>query len=130
MIYFFLNGFIFFLGGFKNSMSEIFVIFTLLILSPLELKLIGERINVRTGTSEGKFEFLFENTKGGFSLIGNKMTAFKGNEPSGDCIINLSEREGGFLGKSVNHSPKNLGEIKELDHLALADLCKKALIKK
>lgn len=71
-------------------MSEILVIFTLLILSPLELKLIGEKINVRTGVSEGKSEFLFENTKAGFSFVGNKMRELKGDEPSRDCVINLS----------------------------------------
>ncbi|MBM9578169.1 hypothetical protein JWG45_13510 [Leptospira sp. 201903070] len=111
-------------------MSEILVIFTLLILSPLELKLISERINVRTGVSEGKSEFFFKNTKSGFSLIGDKMSALKGNEPSRDCIINLSEQEGGFLGKSVDNSPKNLGKTKGLDSSALADLCKNAFVKK
>ncbi|MBM9498724.1 hypothetical protein JWG44_00450 [Leptospira sp. 201903071] len=111
-------------------MSEILVIFTLLILSPLELKLISERIDVRTGVSDGKSEFIFENTQSGFSLIGKKMSALKGNEPSRDCIINLSEQDGGFLGKTVNNSPKNLGLTKGFDHSTLADLCKKTFVKK
>ncbi len=110
-------------------MSEILIIFTLLILSPLELKLISERINARTGVSYGKSEFLFENTKGGFSLIGNKMSELRENEPSRDCIINLSKEEGGFYGKPVPNSPKNLGETEGLTHGALADLCKKASLK-
>ncbi|WP_167883194.1 hypothetical protein [Leptospira adleri] len=54
----------------------------------------------------------------------------KGNEPSGDCVIHLSVQKRGFLEKSVDHFPKNSGVTKGLDHFALAELCKKAFIKK
>ncbi|TGM03808.1 hypothetical protein EHQ76_09205 [Leptospira barantonii] len=111
-------------------MSELLVIFTLLILSPNELKLISEKINVRTGSSEGKIEFVFENTKSGFSRASDKMNSLKGNEPSRECLINVSETDGGFYGLPVKNSPKNLGEIKGLNHVELADLCKKAVLKK
>ncbi|AYV57721.1 hypothetical protein [Leptospira kmetyi] len=111
-------------------MSEFLVIFTLLILSPNDLKLISEKINVRTGHSEGKTEFAFENTKSGFSRASDKMNSLKGNEPSRECLINLSETDGGFYGLPVKNSPKNLGETKGLNPTELADLCKKAVLKK
>ncbi|MBW0434928.1 hypothetical protein DLM76_20845 [Leptospira yasudae] len=111
-------------------MSEILIIFTLLILSPTELKLISERMNVVSGRSDGKSEFVFENTKEGFTTASEKMQKLKGSEPSRECLINLSEKEGGFAGLPVRNSPKNLGETKGLTHMELADLCKKAVLKK
>ncbi|TGL80883.1 hypothetical protein [Leptospira yasudae] len=111
-------------------MSEILVIITLLILSPTELKLISERVNVVSGRSEGKSEFVFENTKGGFSSASDKIRSLKGNEPSRECLINLSEKDGGFYGLPIKNSPKNLGETKGLTHMELAELCKKAVLKK
>ncbi|XDD52139.1 hypothetical protein AB3N59_19460 [Leptospira sp. WS92.C1] len=111
-------------------MSEILIICTLLILSPTELKLISERMNLRNGHSEGKAEFFFKNTKSGFFLFGDRMSVIKGTEPSRDCIINLSEKEGGFLDVCGANFPKNLEITKGLSHLELTDLCKSASIRK
>ncbi|MBM9498725.1 hypothetical protein JWG44_00455 [Leptospira sp. 201903071] len=107
-------------------------IFTILILSETELKLISEQIetNSTISKSEGKFEYTFENTKEGAQFLSQKMKELRGTFFSEECIINLSRSDEGHYDKWVRDSPKNIGDFGNLDHFQLADLCKKAHTKK
>ncbi|AOP36356.1 hypothetical protein A0128_20270 [Leptospira tipperaryensis] len=103
-------------------------IFTILILSETELKLIGEQIetNSTISKSEGKFEYTFENSKEGAQALSQKMKELRGTFPSDECIINFSRSDEGYYDKWVRDTPKNFGDTGNLNHLQLADLCKKA----
>lgn len=103
-------------------------IFTILILSETELKLIYEQIetNSTASQSEGKFEYTFVNSKEGAQLLSQKMKEVRGTFSSEECIINLSRSDEGHYDKWVRDTPKSFEGISGLKHLQLADLCKKA----
>ncbi|MBM9578170.1 hypothetical protein JWG45_13515 [Leptospira sp. 201903070] len=101
-------------------------IFTILILSETELKLISEQIDTNSTKSEGKLEYTFENTKEGAQFLSQKMKELRGSFPSDECIVNLSRSDEGHYDKWVRDTPKHFGDIGNLNHLQLADLCKKA----
>ncbi|TGM58539.1 hypothetical protein [Leptospira adleri] len=103
-------------------------IFTILILSETELKLIYEQIetNSTASQSERKFEYTFENSKEGAQFLSQKMKEIRGAFSSDECIINLSRSDEGYYDKWVRDTPKSFEGIGSLNHLQLANLCKKA----
>ncbi|WP_411822142.1 hypothetical protein [Leptospira sp. 'Mane'] len=106
-------------------MSEYLIIFTILILSHSDLKLLYEKVNVKTKTSLERKEFSFPNTQNGFVSLTKKTEELKQNEPTRECLYNVSEDGGGFLGKLANAEKKTLPK----NIFELADSCKLTIIK-
>ncbi|RHX89422.1 hypothetical protein [Leptospira stimsonii] len=109
-------------------LSKSIFIFTILILSESELKLIGEQIEANRINSrmEERFEYTFENSKEGADALSKKMKDLRGTLPAYECLINLSRSDEGHYDKWVRDSPGNLEHFGNLNHSQLADLCKKA----
>ncbi|RHX77533.1 hypothetical protein DLM76_20855 [Leptospira yasudae] len=103
-------------------------IFTILVVSPTQLKLIAEKIeiNVENPRSFGRSEFYFSNTREGDRLLGKKKNQLRGNDDWEECVIDLADSAGGYYyDRDYRNFPKDLGETKGLSHSELADLCKK-----
>ncbi len=106
-------------------MSEYLIIFTILIFSHSDLKLLYEKVNVKSKTSLERKEFTFPNSQNGFVSLTKKTEELKQNEPTRECLYDLSEDGGGFLGKLAKVEKKPL----PTNIFDLADLCKLTVIK-
>ncbi|TGN20197.1 hypothetical protein [Leptospira idonii] len=99
-------------------MSETIMLFTILILSSAKLTLIHEKYNLKTKTSIERNEYSFANSQDGFVALSKKITVLQKNEPKRECLFDLSEEEGGYLGKLTRIEkkpvPKSLYELSDL----------------
>lgn len=112
------------------AVINILWIFTILVLSPTQLKLIAEKTELNAGkrVSSGRTEFLFSNTKEGDRLLENKIRELKGKEFREECGIDLADSAGGYYyDRMFRNYPKEIDKsmIKGLSHSELADLCKR-----
>lgn len=106
-------------------------IFTILVLSPAQLKLIAEKTEYNAEgkrVSSGRSEFIFSNTKEGDRLLGKKSKELRGEDYHKECVIDLADSAGGYYyDQMYRNFPKEIGkaETKGLNHSQLADLCKR-----
>ncbi|TGM03811.1 hypothetical protein EHQ76_09220 [Leptospira barantonii] len=112
------------------AIINIIWIFTILVLSPTQLKLIAEKTELNAGkrVSLGRSEFLFSNTKEGDRLLSKKTKELRGKDDHEQCGIDVSESAGGYYYDQMYRDyPKDIDKtmIKGLNHSELADLCKK-----